>query len=141
MLQRRHPQAMDVTGGFGRIIQRDHRVIVAAVLLRKGGGSDVSGERSDVPRTDAEDVSHGTEPSRHVRSRSLPLSQPGLLPMRAFIVEITAKLVVRSETDPEELPADIYSHIAEFLPSDDDILDLEVHAVPLPVDLSGSAPH
>ena len=60
--------------------------------------------------------------------------------MRAFIVEITAKLVVRSETDPDELPADIYSHIAEFLPSDDDILDLEVHAVPLPVDLSGSAP-
>jgi hypothetical protein len=61
--------------------------------------------------------------------------------MRAFIVEITAKLVVRSETDPEELPADINSHIAEFLPSDDDILDLEVHAVPLPVDLSGTAPH
>jgi hypothetical protein len=28
------------------------------VLLREGGGSDVSGERSDVPRTDAEDVSH-----------------------------------------------------------------------------------
>jgi hypothetical protein len=61
--------------------------------------------------------------------------------MRAFIVEITAKLVVRSETDPDELPADIYSHIAEFLPSDDDILDIEVQAMPLPVDLSGTAPH
>ena len=61
--------------------------------------------------------------------------------MRAFIVEITAKVIVRSDTEPEELPADIYSHIAEFLPSDDDILDLEVHAVPLPADLSGSTPH
>ena len=61
--------------------------------------------------------------------------------MRAYIVEITAKVIVRSDTEPEELPADIYSHIAEFLPSDDDILDLEVHAVPLPADLCGSAPH
>ena len=61
--------------------------------------------------------------------------------MRAFIVEITAKVIVRSDTEPEELPADIYSHIAEFLPSDDDILDLEVHAVPLPADLCGSTPH
>jgi hypothetical protein len=61
--------------------------------------------------------------------------------MRAFIVEITAKVLVRSETDPDELPADIYSQIAEFLPSDEDILDLEVYAVPLPLDLSGSAPH
>ena len=75
------------------------------------------------------------------RSCSLPFNKPGLLPMRAFIVEITAKVVVRSDTDPDELPADIYSHIAEFLPSDDDILDLEVHAVPLPVDLSGSPTH
>jgi len=61
--------------------------------------------------------------------------------MRAFIVEITAKVLVRSETDPDELPADIYSHIAEFIHNDDDLLDLEIHAVPLPVDLSGSAPH
>jgi hypothetical protein len=61
--------------------------------------------------------------------------------MRAFIVEITAKVLVRSETDPDELPADIYSQIAEFLPSDEDILDLEVYAVPLPVDLSGPASH
>jgi len=50
-------------------------------------------------------------------------------------------VLVRSETDPDELPADIYSQIAEFLPSDEDILDLEVYAVPLPLDLSGSAPH
>ena len=61
--------------------------------------------------------------------------------MRAFIVEISAKLIVRSDTDPDELPADIYSHIVEFIHSDDDILDIEVNAVPLPPDLSGSTPH
>ena len=61
--------------------------------------------------------------------------------MRAFYLEITAKLIYRSDTDPDDVPADIYSHLAEFIPSDDDIIDLEVHAVPLPLDLSGSAPH
>lgn len=60
--------------------------------------------------------------------------------MRAFYLEITAKLIYRSDTDPDDLPADIYAHLAEFIPSDDDIIDLEVHAVPLPPDL-GSAPH
>jgi hypothetical protein len=29
------------------------------VLLGEGGGSDVSGERSDMPGTDAEEISHG----------------------------------------------------------------------------------
>jgi hypothetical protein len=61
--------------------------------------------------------------------------------MRAFIVEITAKVLVRSDTDPDELPADIYSQIAEFIRNDDDLLDLEIHACPLPADLSGSTPH
>ena len=61
--------------------------------------------------------------------------------MRAFIVEITAKVVVRSDTDPDELPADIYSQISEFIRNDDDILDLEVHAIPLPVDLHGQVAH
>lgn len=61
--------------------------------------------------------------------------------MRAFIVEITAKLVIRSDTDPDQLPADLYSQIAEYVRNDDDILDLMVDAVPLPLDLSGQAPH
>lgn len=60
--------------------------------------------------------------------------------MRAFYLEITAKLIYRSDTDPDDLPADIYAHLAEFIPSDDDIIDLEVHCVPLPPDL-GPAPH
>ena len=46
--------------------------------------------------------------------------------MRAYIVEITAKVLVRSETDPDELPADIYSQIAEFVHSEDDLLELGI---------------
>ena len=61
--------------------------------------------------------------------------------MRAFYLEITAKLIIRSDTDPDDLPANIYSHLAEFIPSDDDILDIEVNAIPLPADLSGTTPH
>jgi hypothetical protein len=59
--------------------------------------------------------------------------------MRAFIIEISAKLIIRSDTEPDDLPADIYSRIAEFIPSEDDILDIEVNAVPLPPDLG--SPH
>jgi hypothetical protein len=60
--------------------------------------------------------------------------------MRAFYLEITAKLIIRSDTEPEDLPADIYSQLAEFIPNDEDIIDIEVTAVPLPPDL-GPAPH
>lgn len=61
--------------------------------------------------------------------------------MQAFLVEINAKLVIRSDTEPDDLPADIYSQIAEFIRNDDDILDLSVEALPLPPDLRGQDPH
>ena len=61
--------------------------------------------------------------------------------MRAFFLEISAKLIIRSNTDPDDLPADIYAHLAEFIRSDEDIIDIEVQAIPLPPDLCGSAPH
>ena len=61
--------------------------------------------------------------------------------MRAFYLEISAKLIIRSDTDPDDLPADVYSKLAEFIPSDEDIIDIEVTAVPLPADVSGSTPH
>jgi hypothetical protein len=56
--------------------------------------------------------------------------------MRAYIVEITAKVLVR-----EELPADIYSQIAEFVHNEEDLLELGIELFTLPVDLCGSAPH
>ena len=59
--------------------------------------------------------------------------------MRSFLVEITAKLIVRSDTDPDELPANIYSQLAEFIPSDDEIVDLEVQAFLLPGQDDGSS--
>lgn len=61
--------------------------------------------------------------------------------MRAFYLEISAKLIIRSNTDPDQLPADIYSHMAEYIRSDEDIIDIEVNAIPLPADLCGSTPH
>ena len=59
----------------------------------------------------------------------------------AFIVEVTAKVILRSDTPAEQLPADIYSHISEFIRNDEDILDLGVEVFDLPADLSGTAPH
>jgi hypothetical protein len=61
--------------------------------------------------------------------------------MRAFIVEVSATVVIRSDADPEKLPADVYSRIAEHIHDDDDILTLEVQAMPLPPDLCGSDAH
>jgi hypothetical protein len=52
--------------------------------------------------------------------------------MQAYLVEINAKLIIRSDTEPSELPADIYAQLAEFIPSDDDIVDLDVSAFLLP---------
>jgi len=60
--------------------------------------------------------------------------------MRAYIVEISAKVLLRSETDPEELPADIYSQIAEFVHNEEDLLELGIELFTLPVNLCGSAP-
>jgi hypothetical protein len=59
----------------------------------------------------------------------------------AFIVEITAKVIYRSDTAAEDLPADIYSQLSEFISNDDDIVDLSVEVFGLPADLSGTAPH
>jgi hypothetical protein len=61
--------------------------------------------------------------------------------MQAYLVEINAKLIIRSDTEPSELPADIYSQLAEFIPSDDDIVDLDVSAFALPGLDSGSDAH
>ena len=61
--------------------------------------------------------------------------------MQAYLVEINAKLIVRSDTEPEELPADIYAQLTEFIRNDDDIVDLDVSAFALPGLNSGSDAH
>ena len=59
--------------------------------------------------------------------------------MGSYLFEITALVVVRSETDPEELPADMYARITEFIENEDDLLSLEVEMFPLPDENSGSS--
>jgi len=59
--------------------------------------------------------------------------------VRPYLFEITALEVVRSETDPEELPADLYARITEFIENEDDLLSLEIEMFSLPDANSGSS--
>ena len=59
--------------------------------------------------------------------------------MQPYLFEITALVVVRSETDSEELPADMYARITEFIENEDDLLSLEIEMFPLPDANSGSS--
>lgn len=59
--------------------------------------------------------------------------------MRTYIVEITAKLISQSDADPEEYPEDIFAQLSEFLPSEDQLLDLEVSTFALPEKFCGSS--
>jgi hypothetical protein len=59
--------------------------------------------------------------------------------VRPYLFEIAAKVVVRSDSDPEELPADIYARITEFIGSEEDLLALEIEMFPLPDANSGSS--
>ena len=59
--------------------------------------------------------------------------------MRSYIFEIGAKVVVRSDTDPEELPADLYARITEFIENEEDLLSLDIELFPLPDANSGSS--
>lgn len=61
--------------------------------------------------------------------------------MRVHIAEITAKVIIRSDTDPDQIPADLYSQIAEFIHTEEDLLDLNIELFTLPEDCGGSAPH
>ena len=59
--------------------------------------------------------------------------------MRPYLFEITAKVVIRSDSDPEELPADIYARITEFIGNEEDLLSLDIEMFPLPDANSGSS--
>jgi hypothetical protein len=52
--------------------------------------------------------------------------------MQAHLIEISAKIIYRSDTPAEDLPADIYSQLTEFIHNDDDIIDLDVGVFVLP---------
>jgi hypothetical protein len=59
--------------------------------------------------------------------------------VRPYLFEITAKVVIRSDSDPEELPADIYARITEFIGNEEDLLSLDIEMFPLPDANSGSS--
>jgi hypothetical protein len=59
--------------------------------------------------------------------------------VRPYLFEITAKVVIRSNSDPEELPADIYARITEFIGNEEDLLSLDIEMFPLPDANSGSS--
>ena len=59
--------------------------------------------------------------------------------MQPYLFEITAKVVVRSDSDPEELPADVYARISEFIGNEEDLLSLDIEMFPLPDANSGSS--
>jgi hypothetical protein len=59
--------------------------------------------------------------------------------VRSYLFEITAKVVVRSDSDPEELPADMYARITEFIGNEEDLLALDIELFPLPDANSGSS--
>ena len=54
---------MDPAGRLGRIVHRNHGVIVAAVRFSKVASGLMGRERPDVPRADAEDVCHARDRS------------------------------------------------------------------------------
>jgi len=58
--------------------------------------------------------------------------------MQAYLVDITAKVVIRSDTDPNKLCDNLYAQITEFIHNDDDLLNLEIELLPLPGNCNGS---
>jgi hypothetical protein len=59
--------------------------------------------------------------------------------MQGYFLEVNAKLFIRSNTPVDDLPANIYSQIAEHIRSDEDIIDIDVSCVPVPEDLCGGS--
>ena len=58
--------------------------------------------------------------------------------MRAYVMQVSAKVVIRSDIDSDHLAANIYSQISEFIRDEEDLIDLELELFPLPENLSGS---
>ena len=59
--------------------------------------------------------------------------------MRAYVMQVSAKVVIRSDIDSDDLAANIYSQISEFIRDEEDLIDLELELFPLPANLSGSS--
>ncbi len=74
--------------------------------------------------------------SRHGRYRGA--SRGAAVP--TYLLEVAAKVVVHSDEDSiEEFLENTYARIAEFVPSDEHIVNIELDAFPLPQEPGGSS--
>lgn len=59
--------------------------------------------------------------------------------MATYLLEVAAKVVVHSDEESiEDFLANTYARIAEFVPDDEHIIDIELDAFPLPQETGGS---
>jgi hypothetical protein len=59
--------------------------------------------------------------------------------MATYLLEVMAKVVVHSDEESiEDFLANTYARIAEFVPDDEHIIDIELDAFPLPQEPGGS---
>ena len=54
--------------------------------------------------------------------------------MEKFLIEIKGKFYYESAAEPDNVPGDIYSRIAEIFKSDEDSIDIEIQTYILPKD-------
>ncbi len=57
--------------------------------------------------------------------------------MPAYLVEVAAKVIVWTDADQEDLAANVYALVNEFIHDDDHIVDLEVDTFALPLEPGG----
>ncbi len=59
--------------------------------------------------------------------------------MPAYLVEVSGKAIVWTDEEQEDLAANIYARITEFVRDDDHLVDLSVDTFPLPLEPGGGS--
>lgn len=59
--------------------------------------------------------------------------------MPAYLVEVTGKAIVWTDEEQEDLAANIYALVSEFIHNDDHLVDLEVDTFHLPLEPGGGS--
>lgn len=59
--------------------------------------------------------------------------------MPAYLVEVSGKVIVWTDEEQEDLAANIYARISEFVHNDDHLVDLSVETFHLPLEPGGGS--
>jgi hypothetical protein len=59
--------------------------------------------------------------------------------MPAYLVEVSGKAIVWTDEEQDDLAANIYARISEFVRDDDHLVDLCVDTFPLPLEPGGGS--